>query len=1279
MMTRLVQSCALALSLLALSAALLPAEETPTTATLGRHPQIEVQGCQALTADGVRRALKNEVKFHAALLSQSPLETVERQIAEIVEAGYRELGFPHAKVIVKAVLGETDNPFEQAPGKLVIEIQEGRLYPAGSIGVQGAVHIDAERLVAELQPLDEGLAKRAELARRSDAGTIEKADLPYWESGDVVSFNPQAVQPFADRMVRLFKDQGFRWVRFSVQIIPDDVTQTATLKIDIEDEGPKAILGKIEITGNVRNSTQDIIDYIKVEPGAVLTSDLWSRVWWDLMHSGRFYRHNVKVADQPVDDTGVVPLLISLEEADQVPLLREELTEEQLVLLKFARWQQRLGKSNIAYRIQVSDYDLSGEFKPISSDLKNAELELDFDAVVAPNEALYLSWSLRRRHDANVGKSGRILLDRNQIDCVFPIEKARVQLPISRLMMNSTWQIILTHILGPDRDKSGKMSGQVTMGLRISSWRKQENPIQFDSQVYPVSLLQMATRAGRDCRFEADELVVRIEDDEYRIDRESGQLNSFTRQPFDGFGMAVSIKKDPDALSRVRKTLDEDSRDFQTWAGDQAPISTAIALLCNHGLFQAHAHFSDGQVKALRWLESIIQEVIAERSIDHPLPQLSNSHRLSPPNWTSHGVVEGIPWKVTGRQAGIFLLMLSNNVLPEESSLAEINCLAAVCANRNETDWLSSFEMSTTSNQGPLAYLEAASLLASIKPNASFQLANKGLKNLASGKFTSEIESLVQEDSFVGQVLLKAMRRFKNLSHDELSQLVKEFELDEYTQQIKSTHQLFKESSDDLSREITIICLSGIWDTVRPYLQKRLEGLADPRPEPVRRLQLTTSDKDSFEVKLIRSLRTLQQTNNAEIHQAFDKVEDSDGPEKLREAGVEDFSPKTLAEQIDKLQLSAFDSPQLNVPLISSASHGSKAVRDRDGVPVKFGGIDISSMHGEPIENDQVIAIVDGCPIVAEQALLTLMNQYWLTSVDVGLRQHRPAPSIEPIVRNHLRYRAISRRLPRLIDEVLVLNDCQKALSKSQMESVEENAECLVAESLRRMMLAAEVDSLDQLDVLYGPFGFNLKSFQASYSQTQRASGARVYKCSQEFNPSREEMEAYYQEHQDDFDDFREGRKVRWRQFTVPIEKNGGRDVARQLADTLLEQVQKDDSLFGPAQGDGKSTKAMEGKLWDWTEPGSLESQAVETALFSIPIRWFSRVIETETDFQFVQVLERNEGTVPPFERVAQRVKLAMARNTFPERHKQYVDRLRKAAKIEIKIPLEKETASESE
>ncbi len=133
----------------------------------------------------------------------------------------------------------------------------------------------------------------------------------------------------------------------------------------------------------------------------------------------------------------------------------------------------------------------------------------------------------------------------------------------------------------------------------------------------------------------------------------------------------------------------------------------------------------------------------------------------------------------------------------------------------------------------------------------------------------------------------------------------------------------------------------------------------------------------------------------------------------------------------------------------------------------------------------------------------------------------------------------------------------------------------------------------------------------------------------EEYEFSREELLGFYQAHPDEWT---VTGRARWRELCVRFSKH-----SREEAERLIREMGNQVYLGGrPFEAVAKSLSegftAAEGGVYDWTTQGSLKSTALDTAIFSLPLRRLSLVIEDESGFHIIEVLEREDGHTKSFD-----------------------------------------------
>ena len=164
----------------------------------------------------------------------------------------------------------------------------------------------------------------------SNRYTPVRKDNWYGPSGSAPKLSPLESQ-VADALA----DLGYFFPRFVVDVVPNARRKTAELAITIFNEGPRAVIGEIDTSGNKINSREEIVNYLKVHPGDPYNRKTLFEMKQRLLDSGRFFDVDIK----PLA-TSYSPRLmwIDVKELNKAPPLSKPLLPEEEMLLKFGKW-----------------------------------------------------------------------------------------------------------------------------------------------------------------------------------------------------------------------------------------------------------------------------------------------------------------------------------------------------------------------------------------------------------------------------------------------------------------------------------------------------------------------------------------------------------------------------------------------------------------------------------------------------------------------------------------------------------------------------------------------------------------------------------------------------------------------------------------------------------------------------------------------------------------------------------------------------------------------------
>ena len=204
----------------------LPSGAPARVGDLGAPARLSIEGAQTFPQDEIRRALGTDLDYLVAAHPEATLSDCLAALENRVCAGYRDCGFRDVAVQAR---------FDVSAGRIVAKVTEGPRFQCGALRVTGLKSIpvaDFTRRFAEtLSP---------PLHQSTPAPGI-------WETGVPVSFNPDSLTNYSAAASNTFAALGRFAATFKVEIQPQLASGDAALVVIVQDEGPVAKLGEIEV------------------------------------------------------------------------------------------------------------------------------------------------------------------------------------------------------------------------------------------------------------------------------------------------------------------------------------------------------------------------------------------------------------------------------------------------------------------------------------------------------------------------------------------------------------------------------------------------------------------------------------------------------------------------------------------------------------------------------------------------------------------------------------------------------------------------------------------------------------------------------------------------------------------------------------------------------------------------------------------------------------------------------------------------------------------------
>jgi len=281
------------------------------------------------------------------------------------------------------------------------------------------------------------------------------------------------------------------------------------------------------------------------------------------------------------------------------------------------------------------------------------------------------------------------------------------------------------------------------------------------------------------------------------------------------------------------------------------------------------------------------------------------------------------------------------------------------------------------------------------------------------------------------------------------------------------------------------------------------------------------------------------------------------------------------------------------------------------------------STGAQPLEGGEIVARVDG-EIVMASDVLWQVNQ-----IIAANRDKIPPDQIDEARRALLRQQVMG-----LIDTKLLYADFRRTVPEENLPSIEENLLKPFEENeIPRLVKALELKDRRELLELLEKSGSAFSDIQRQFNERTIA-GEWLRQMAPKPKPvTHQQMLDYYQEHLEDYD---VTAQAKWEELMFRFDRFGGDRAATwrataEIGNELWQRVAENPKIRGAvfpqiAKEKSHGFTAQEGGQHDWVTRGALRSQVIDEAIFSLQVGQLSNILESESGFHIVRVLERKDA-----------------------------------------------------
>ncbi len=264
--------------------------------------------------------------------------------------------------------------------------------------------------------------------------------------------------------------------------------------------------------------------------------------------------------------------------------------------------------------------------------------------------------------------------------------------------------------------------------------------------------------------------------------------------------------------------------------------------------------------------------------------------------------------------------------------------------------------------------------------------------------------------------------------------------------------------------------------------------------------------------------------------------------------------------------------------------------------------------------------------------------------------------------RDEVRMQLAKQRLKQLIEMQILYNDAIRSVPEENLPLIDEQLnEQFQEEELPRMMEIAKVESAQQFDEYLRLHGDSIERAKRRYRHEVLARQWLGRQAGEKKEITHDEMLKYYHEHEEDYTF---PARARWEQLTVRFSSVADPQEARRKIAWMGNQVIDGIPFAEIAKAHSNGTAASKGGLRDWITQGSLVSEELDRALFTLPVGYLSPMIEHERGLSIIRVVERQNAGKTSFLEAQTEIKKEIRKEQNDDTRREYLDELQQQARI---------------
>ena len=301
-----------------------------------------------------------------------------------------------------------------------------------------------------------------------------------------------------------------------------------------------------------------------------------------------------------------------------------------------------------------------------------------------------------------------------------------------------------------------------------------------------------------------------------------------------------------------------------------------------------------------------------------------------------------------------------------------------------------------------------------------------------------------------------------------------------------------------------------------------------------------------------------------------------------------------------------------------------------------------------PCEDARIVARV-GSEVVLASEVITLFVRDALDKFDAPI----PAEERMQLIKKRLRYH---------VELKMILLDAKRTIPEEGLARVKENiGKYFDKKEIPAMMKITKTGSRQELDEKLHRLGTSLYRQKLVFIERALAMEWMRQQVEVADPVTHEKMLEYYHEHLADYEHL---ARARWEELAVKVSADTDKTEAHARIAHMGNLVQDGAPFSQVAKNGSEGITSARGGVRDWTTQGSLVSETIDEAIFSLPVGTLSPILQSSRGFHIVRVIQRKDAYRTPFEEAQGKIRKTIERQQSSQGRNEYLTKLQKSTKV---------------